>query len=168
MFLNTLFLISLDGSLMKPDPKIFRNWEKYLYSRPYHFIMNWKLIFQLSLFGLVMAIATVYWIPGNIEMWIWLPIFIVCAYFIAKRCKSQYFLHGFMVSIFNSFWVTSAHILLYQTYIMNHAKEAEMMAKMPMPDSPRLMMLMTGPFIGILFGLILGLFAFIASKMVKK
>jgi hypothetical protein len=30
------------------------------------------------------------------------------------------------------------------------------------------MMLVTGPFIGVISGLILGLFAFIASKLVKR
>jgi uncharacterized membrane protein len=39
---------------------------------------------------------------------------------------------------------------------------------MPLPDSPRLMMLITGPVIGIISGLVLGLFAFIASKIFKK
>jgi uncharacterized membrane protein len=43
-----------------------------------------------------------------------------------------------------------------------------MLTTMPMPDSPRLMMLMTGPVIGLISGLILGLFAFIASKIVKE
>ena len=43
-----------------------------------------------------------------------------------------------------------------------------MMKKMPMPDSLRLMMLMIGPVIALVAGLVLGLFAFIASKILKK
>jgi hypothetical protein len=130
--------------------------------------MNYKLILQLSLFGLAMAIATVYWIPSNLEPAFWLVIFIVCAWFIAKKCSGKYFLNGFMVSIVNSIWITSAHIILFNTYLSHHSKEAEMMANMPMHESPRLLMLMTGPIIGIVSGLILGLFALLASKMVKK
>ncbi len=130
--------------------------------------MNWKLIFQLSLFGLAMAIATVYWIPSSIEPIFWLAIFVLCAYFIAKNCSDKFFLHGFMVSIFNCIWITAAHIVFYNTYIAGHTKEASMMASMPMPNHPRLMMLVMGPVIGAMFGLVLGLFAFIASKIVKK
>jgi uncharacterized membrane protein len=130
--------------------------------------MNWKLIFQLSLFGLAMAIATVFWIPSNIEPVFWLAIFILCAYFIAKNCADKFFLHGFLVSLFNCVWITAAHIIFFETYIANHPKEASMMASMPMPTHPRLMMLVTGPIVGAIFGLILGLFAFIASKIVKK
>lgn len=130
--------------------------------------MNIKLIFQLSLFGLAMAFATVYFIPSNIEPLCWLAIFIVCAYVIAKTCTGKYFLHGLYVSLVNAVWITAIHILLFDTYIANHPQEAEMMTKMPMPDSPRLMMLMTGPVIGLVSGIVLGLFAFIASKIMKK
>jgi hypothetical protein len=130
--------------------------------------MNGKLIFQLSLFGLAMGIATVYFIPSDIEPLCWLVIFIVCAYLIAKNCTEKYFLTGLCVSLLNSVWITAAHIILFNTYLANHPQEAEMMAKMPMPDSPRLMMLMMGPIVGLVSGIILGLFAFVASKIVKK
>jgi len=130
--------------------------------------MNWKLIFKLSLFGLAMAIATVYFIPSGVEPFCWLAIFIICAYLIAKNCTSGYFLHGLMVSIVNAVWITAAHILLFDKYISNHQQEAEMMAKMHMTDNPELMMLIAGPIVGVISGLILGLFAFIASKIIKK
>ena len=130
--------------------------------------MNRKLIFQLSLFGLAMAIGTVYFIPSRIEPVYWLVIFIVCAYLIAKNCDSKYFLHGLLVSIVNSIWITAAHILLFDRYISNHAEEMAMMSKSPLADNPKLMMLLTGPIIGVISGLILGLFAFIASKLVKR
>ena len=130
--------------------------------------MNWKLIFQLSLIGLAMAIATVFWIPSNIEPIFWLVIFLFCSYMIAKRCSGKYFLNGFFVSLANSVWITSIHIFFFENYLTNHPREAAMMATMPMTDSPRLMMLITGPLVGVISGLVLGLFAFIASKIVKK
>ncbi|MDP4241006.1 MAG: hypothetical protein Q8904_16205 [Bacteroidota bacterium] len=130
--------------------------------------MNWKLILQLSLFGLVMAFATVFWIPSHYEPLFWLVIFLICAYFIARKCSTKYFWNGFMVSLVNCVWITSAHIIFIQTYLTNHANEASMLAKMPLPESPRLMMLMTGPFIGVISGIILGLIALIASKLIKK
>lgn len=130
--------------------------------------MNWKLIFQLSLFGLAMAFATVYFISSGMEPLCWIIIFVICAYLIAKNCNSRYFLHGFLVSVVNSIWITVIHVLLFNKYILNHPQEANMLTKMPMPERPRLMMLMTGPVIGIVSGLILGLFAFIASKFIKK
>jgi hypothetical protein len=130
--------------------------------------MNWKLIFSLSLFGLAMAFSTVYFIPSNAEPIFWLVIFIICAYFIAKNTGSNYFLHGLLVSIVNSVWITSAHIIFYTTYMANHLEEASMMNNMTVLINPKIMMLMTGIIIGIISGLILGLFSFIASKIVSK
>jgi hypothetical protein len=129
--------------------------------------MNWKLIFQLSLFGLAMAISTVFWIPSNLEPFFWLVIFIICAYLIATHCTEKYFLHGLFVSLANSIWITAAHVLLFKSYIANHPKEAEMMTTMFLPTHPRLQMLITGPIVGLISGLVLGLFAFIASKVWK-
>ncbi len=130
--------------------------------------MNWNLIFKLSLFGLAMGFATVNFIPPDIEPFCWLPIFVICAYIIAKNCSSNYFLHGLLVSIVNSAWITATHLFLFDTYISHHDQEAVMMAKMSMTGSPRLMMLIVGPIVGIISGLILGLFSFIASGTFKN
>jgi hypothetical protein len=129
--------------------------------------MDWKLIFQLSLFALAMGVATVFLIPSNIEPLLWLPIFIVCAYIIAKRSPGKPFLHGFLLGLVNCVWVTGAHILFASTYLANHAKEAAMMTQMPMPDSPRLMMAMFGPLVGVISGVVLGILALVGTKILK-
>ncbi len=129
--------------------------------------MNWKLIFQLSLFGLVMAISTVYWIPSSLEPFFWLTIFIIYAYLIARNCTGKFILHGLLVGLCNSVWITTFHLLLYKTYIAGHPKEAEMLSATPLPKHPRLMMLFIGPFFGAISGLVIGLLAFIASKIWK-
>ena len=126
--------------------------------------MNWKLILQLSLFGLAMGVATVFLIPSNIEPVFWLVIFVICAYVIAVRCSSRYFLHGLFVSLVNSVWITAAHIILFDQYITNHRQEAAMMTSMPLPDFPRTMMALMGPVIGLVSGVVLGAFALVAHK----
>jgi len=128
--------------------------------------MNWKLIFSLSLFGLAMGIATVYVIPSNIEPIFWLVIFIICAIIIARVLPARHFLHGLMVGIVNSIWITAAHILLFDAYIAHHAREAAMMGSMPMP--PKAMMAVVGPCIGVVSGIVMGLFAWIAGKIVRR
>ena len=130
--------------------------------------MNWKLILQLSLFGLAMGIATVFVIPSNIEPLFWLAIFILCAYIIAKRVPAKHFLHGFFVSLVNCVWVTGSHVILFNQYVANHPQEAAMMQAMPLAGSPRLMMALMGPIVGVISGVVLGLFAFIAGKLLRS
>lgn len=128
--------------------------------------MDWKLVFQLSLFGLAMGIATVFVIPPKVEPACWFVIFLICAYIIAKKRTDRHFLHGWFVSIVNSVWITAAHILFFDQYLPNHPQEASMVATMSTAFA-KLMMTLTGPLFGVISGLVLGLFAFIAGKLVK-
>jgi hypothetical protein len=129
--------------------------------------MNLRLIVFLSLFGLAMALATVWIIPSNVEPIFWLAIFVTCAYFIARHAPGRHFLHGFCVSLLNSVWITSAHILFVDAYLARHAQEAAMLKSSPLADSPRLMMAITGPVVGIVSGLVLGFLCWVASKFIK-
>src|SRR5579864_9263352 len=119
--------------------------------------MNWRLIFGLSIFGLAMAIGTVFVIPSNIEPICWLVIFLICAYVIARERSMGHFVHGLLVGVINSVWVTAAHILFFERYLESHPKEAGMMNSMPLPNSPRLMMALVGPVIGVISGVVIGL-----------
>ena len=130
--------------------------------------MNWKLIFSLSLFGLAMAFGTVYVIASNVEPIFWAAILLVCALVIAKRAPRSYFLHGLMVGIVNSVWVTGTHVFLFARYVAGHHREAAMMASMPLPTHPRVMMLIVGPVIGVISGAILGILALALSKLVTR
>jgi len=130
--------------------------------------MNWKLIFSCSLFGLLMAIATISWIPEKFEFPFWLVIFIINAYIIAKNADGKYFLTGFMVSLVNCIYIVAFHVIFYKTFIVNHPMMVDMSNKWPLHNHGRIQMLLTGPVFGIGFGLIQGLFAWIASMIFKK
>jgi hypothetical protein len=116
------------------------------------------------MFGLLMGFATVFVIPPNIEPICWLVIFGVCAYVIARRCDRLHFVHGLAVSLVNSVWITAAHVAFFDTYLAGHPREAAMSAGM---SSPRLMMVVMGPVVGLVSGLVLGFFAWVAAKFVK-
>ena len=130
--------------------------------------MSWKLVILLSLFGLAMGIATVFVIAPRNEPYAWLAIFVVCAYVIAKRAPSKYFLHGLCVSLLNSVWVTGAHVLLFDRYVAGHVREAAMASKLAALGTAKTAMLVTGPIVGLASGVVLGLLALIFSKFVQS
>jgi hypothetical protein len=129
---------------------------------------DWKLIGLLSLFGLAMAFGTVWVVPSQVEPLCWLAIFSVCAVIIAKKAPGRFFLHGLFTSLVNCVWITSAHIAFAATYLANHPQEAEMTKNMPMPDSPRVMMAVMGPLVGLVSGLVLGGMSALAAKLLRK
>ena len=130
--------------------------------------MNWNLLIKLSLFGLIMGVATAFFIPSNIEGILWPVIFIICAYLIAKNCTQMYFTNGFCLSLLNCVWIIAAHAIFYNNYLKGHAQEAAMYNGNPYKIPPQLALAIIGIFIGIASGLVQGLFAFIASKIVKS
>jgi hypothetical protein len=131
--------------------------------------MNWKLIIQLSVFGLIMAFGTISLIPEMVEPVFWVAIFIFCAYIIAKRLNGKYFWHGLFLGLANCVWITAAHFAFYNTYIANHPNVLKMSQQHPIfATHPKMDMLIIAPFIGIASGIIIGLIAFIASLLIKK
>ncbi len=131
--------------------------------------MNWKLIFQLSVFGLIMAFGTISLIPEMIEPVFWGAIFIFCAYIIAKRVSGKYFWHGLFLGLANCVWITAAHFAFYNTYIAHHPEILKMSQQHPIfPVHPRIDMLIIAPIIGIASGIVIGVFAYIASLLMKK
>lgn len=126
--------------------------------------MNWRLIFALSLFGLAMAVASLFGL-GLFEFVIWLVIFIVYAWIIATRARGKYFLHGFLVSIVNSVWITVIHVAFFSIYVRNNP---QMVQGAPPGMNPRVIMIAAGPVVGVILGVLAGLFAFFASKIVRN
>ena len=131
--------------------------------------MNWRLCALLSISGLLIGVGTIYVIPSTIEPFCWLAIFIICSVLVARFAPGKYFLHGFLVSILNSIWITLAHISRYDVYLSTHPEFLQMIQTLPagLSKNPQLLMLLIGPITGVLSGLVLGLFCWLASKLVR-
>lgn len=127
--------------------------------------MNWPLVFKLSLFGLAMAILTVFVIPAAVEPIFWLVIFIVCALIIARQGGGHNFIHGLLLGIVNSVWITVAHVMFFDQYIAKHQAEAQAFANLPI--APRVMMAIVGPIVGVVSGIVIGILAVIAAKLFR-
>jgi hypothetical protein len=127
--------------------------------------MNWKLIAQLSMFGLAMALGTVFVIPEFWQSAFLLPLQVLSAWLIARRTKRP-FLHGLLTGLANSVWITAAHIIFFDRYVTGHPQDAQVLQLMP--NAPRLLMALTGPLAGALSGAMMGVLAWIFAKMLRK
>jgi len=59
-------------------------------------------------------------------------------------------------------------MMFFQQYIANHPQEAAMTKSMPLPNSPRLMMALVGPPIGIVSGAVIGLSAMAINSLRRR
>jgi hypothetical protein len=99
------------------------------------------------------------------ELVVWLLIFIVLAIILSAKATGKFFLHGFLIAIVNSVWVTGSHVALFDAYKSTHQSMFNDPSKLPIPDNPQLGMVLFGPLIGIASGLVLGLFSVIAARI---
>jgi hypothetical protein len=58
--------------------------------------------------------------------------------------------------------------LHFDRYIAARPQEAEMMRSMPLAATPKLMMAVTGPLVGVVSGIVIGLFALAAGKLIRR
>jgi len=130
--------------------------------------MNWKLVLLLSLFGLAMGLDTAFFISPKVEPVFWLGIFLVCAYIIARRCPDKRFQHGIFLGLVNGVWISAGHILFFDQYLALHPQEAALMKSMPLGDSGRMLMLLTGLMAGSISGIVIGILAAIFGKVLKR
>jgi hypothetical protein len=131
--------------------------------------MNWKLILLLSMFGLAMAIGTVFFIPSLAEPICWPVIFVVTALAIARQAPGKFFLHGFLVGLTNWIWVASAHVFLHATYMARHGANLAELPALP-PAAPQILVIMRQYDLPVpgLSGIVIGLLAWIVSRFVRS
>ena len=129
--------------------------------------MNWKLILQLSLFGIAMGLGTAFFIPSRLEVALWPIVFLFSAYAIAKYSIGLRFLHGLLVGLFDSLLKTSVHMVFFSFYVARHTHEMEMIRQMTNTFSPRQLILLSSPVWGLVFGTAIGLLAMLLGVFVK-
>ena len=115
-----------------------------------------------------MAFAAVFGLTQHIEPLLWLIIFIFYAVIIAKKTSDKRFLHGLLVSVLNGIWIGIIHASFFTTYIDNNPEMRDSYEKLPHFAGPQVMVLIFGPLIGILTGMVSGLFAYLAGKFINK
>ena len=131
--------------------------------------MNWKLIFSLTLFGVAMGIAPILgFVPPAFEWLFWLVIALFCAWWIAKKAAAKLFLHGFMVGLIDGLVAPIITAIFFSPYMANNPSYAEQAKQIPGGLDPRTFSLILAPVIGVVYGMVLGFFAWLAGKIFKK
>jgi len=130
--------------------------------------MNWKLIFSLSLFSILMGFASVFGLTQSYEWLMWLMIGVLCAWIFAKRVADDFFLHGFYLGIIDGVFNSVIQAIFFSTYLANNPRMVEGLKDMPQGIPPAVIVLIMGPIIGALSGVVFGLLTVIAGKLIKR
>ncbi len=131
--------------------------------------MKLKLILQLSLLGLAMALGDVFFIPAALSSVLWLALYVCYAYAIAKNCRTRKFLHGLLLGLVNSTWITAIKVVFLERYLPRHPTEVAMinLVQEHLKGSPQGIVAVIGPVSGLAAGCLIGMFAVVAGLMRK-
>jgi hypothetical protein len=128
--------------------------------------MKWKTILLLSLFGILMGLNSVFGIIKNVEWILWIIIAIVSAYVLNRRTEKLLVTHAVVTGLFMGILNAIIQSSLFDSYLANNP-EIEGFKQWPITAEPQYFLLMAGPFLGIIYGLIIGLFGLIIKKISK-
>ncbi|MCI0331538.1 MAG: hypothetical protein L0196_11455 [candidate division Zixibacteria bacterium] len=130
--------------------------------------MNWKLVFGLTVFGILMGVLSLFGYTQGMEWLLWLVIAVICSVIIAKALSGKFFLTGLVIGLLDGVFNSIVQSAFFSTYLTNNPKFAEGFGPIPGGLDPRMFVLIAGPFIGLLYGLALGLLAWLAGRVFKK
>ena len=128
--------------------------------------MNWKLIFFLSLFGIVMGLLSIFGFTRGIEWILWIVIAVICAAVISKKQSPKYFAHGLVTGLLDGVYNGIIQSAFYSMYLQNNPESIEGFRQSPV--NPRFFVLLMGPLIGLIYGCVIGFFAVLYAKVSKR
>jgi hypothetical protein len=128
--------------------------------------MNWKLIFSLSLFGVIMGGLSLFgYTQHGVEPVLWLLSGLFIAYIIAKYAPKRVFMHGLWVGVIEGIMKSVITFAGWDLYIQNNDMQA---FTEPAPLAANFFTLIMGIVIGGIYGIILGLISVVFRKFIVK
>ncbi|QQS35788.1 MAG: hypothetical protein IPM56_16330 [Ignavibacteriales bacterium] len=130
--------------------------------------INLKLILPLLFFGILMGAAGVLGLLGKYELIIWLPVFMVCAFILAKFLTAKFFVNGFVLGFLLAVLSSAIQVIFFDHYINNNPQLKSGFEKLPSPGDAKIFFIMMAPLIGLLSGITLGVFTTAFKKLIFK
>lgn len=127
--------------------------------------MNWKVILLLTLLGTAIAVASVFGVFNSNNMLIYMLIFAVISGFIISRTGgTSPFMSGVMVGLLTGILGTLVQAVMLNTYLKNNPNSLDGFKNITTNLAPEYVMLFSGPFFGLGYGIVAGLVAFLMRK----
>ena len=129
--------------------------------------MNVRLVLMLSLFGPLVAIATLLGvIHTGWESAVWAVFAVVCAGVLARQAPGKFFLHGFLTGFIAGAVAPLIQALFINQYLAHNPRAADTMKSMP-GVSPAVLVVIAAPLWGAVVGVATGFLTWIWAKFTR-
>ncbi|MDN5216003.1 hypothetical protein QQ020_28250 [Fulvivirgaceae bacterium BMA12] len=114
--------------------------------------------------GITAGLITLFIIPGQYEILIWLVLIIVLGIIYSKMFQQRLFLYAFAFSVLVGIIITIVHLSFVDVYLENHQDEMATLEDIKIYNSYRLTLMMIAP----VYWLILGILSAFSALLFKK
>lgn len=119
--------------------------------------------------GAVMAVLSVYGVlQSGFELIIWILFGLISAYLIAKTGGRMPFVEGVVVGILSGLVNAVIQSAMFNTYLLNNPESLDGFRELPVAMQPQYVLLFAGPFIGLIYGIVLGIIALSLRKIISS
>ena len=126
--------------------------------------MNWLLILLLSIFGVVMGFLSIKGYTGKIEPFLWLLLGIISALILSKNVNNRLFIHALVIGLFWGILNAIIQSGFFDQYLANNTNLQERF-KNTGSIKPQYFVLIMGPLIGLVTGVVLGGLSILLKKL---
>lgn len=126
--------------------------------------MDWKVIIILSAIGLIMGLLSVKGFTQKLEPFLWLLFGIATSLVLSKNIDNKTFLHGLLIGLAWGIINGLTQSVFFDTYLANNPQLQQNFQKTTFMQ-PKYFVLVTGPIIGLITGLVLGGLSLLFKKV---
>ena len=126
--------------------------------------MNWTVILLLSTFGLIMGLLSLKGYTQKLEPFLWLLFGIITSLILSKNVDNNTFLHALIIGLFWGVLNGLTQSAFFDQYLANNENLQEGFKQSSLMQ-PRYFVLVTGPIIGLITGLVLGGLTLLLKKI---
>ena len=98
----------------------------------------------------------------------WLSIGVYSAWKFSIRSREELFLHGFYLGILTGCFSSVVQALFISPYLANNPRMVEALNALPQGLHPAAIILIMGPIIGTVSGVVFGVLAVVVGKLVQR
>lgn len=126
--------------------------------------MNWTVIFLLSSAGLIMGLLSINGFTQKIEPFLWLLFGVIAGLVLSRNIDHKTFLHALLTGLFWGVLNGIIQSAFFDQYLAHNPNLQERF-KQSTFIRPRYFVLVTGPVIGLITGLVLGGLTLLLKKI---
>lgn len=131
--------------------------------------MNWKIITLLVLFVVALSIASLTGMINSDYIFIYMLVAaVISGIIIAKTCHRMVFMHGVVAGLLGGILGSVIQAIFFDAYLKNNPTSLDGFRNLTTSLEPIYVLLFSGPFIGIAYGIVVGIVAYVLHGIFRK